>query len=206
VKAADPLTGRLANALAGPGYGVEPGFVTMPAVRQLVASLRARDAAGLFHAAGIGVGSGLTVRPDIRGDRICWLDGPEGAAERGVYASFETLRVALNRTLMLGLTDLQLHYALYPPGAGYQRHLDRSPRGIERVVTVIVYLNEDWDAADGGELVMATATGERLFMPTAGPLVVFLSAGFEHEVRAARRERLSLTGWFSRSSPGAMRL
>ena len=204
MKAADPLTGRLANALAGPGYGVEPGFVTMPFVRQLVTSLRARDAAGGFHAAGIGAGAERRVRPDIRGDRICWLDGPQGAAERAIYASFEALRVALNRKLMLGLTELQLHYALYPPGAGYQRHLDRSPRGIERVVTVIVYLNEDWDVADGGELVMATDTGELVISPTAGPLVLFLSAGFEHEVRAARRERLSLTGWFSRAAAGGL--
>ena len=34
--------------------------------------------------------------------------------------------------------------------------------------------------------------------PTAGTLVVFLSGDVPHEVLAAGRERLSLTGWFRR--------
>jgi SM-20-related protein len=34
--------------------------------------------------------------------------------------------------------------------------------------------------------------------PCAPTLVAFLSERFEHEVLPARRERLSLTGWFGR--------
>jgi len=32
--------------------------------------------------------------------------------------------------------------------------------------------------------------------PTGGTLVLFLSERFAHEVLPAKRERLSLTGWF----------
>jgi len=200
--AAAPLSGRLADALAGAGYAVEPGFLSPQAARALVVALRVREAAGTFRPAGVGAGAERAVRPDIRGDRICWFDSPDGAAEQAMSASLEALRVGFNRELMLGLNELELHYAQYPPGAGYRRHLDRSPQGVERTVTVVVYLNDDWGAGDGGELVIATGAGERSVLPVAGTLVVFLSARFEHEVRAARRERLSLTGWFSRRAAG----
>jgi SM-20-related protein len=204
VRAADPRIGRLCDALAGPGYAVERDFLAKDAARALREALRLRDAAGAFHPAGIGVGAARAVRPEIRGDRICWLDAPEGAAESEVFAAFAALRAALNRDLMLGLTELELHYAIYPPGAGYQRHLDRSPHGVERTVTIVLYLNEGWGAADGGELVIATGRGEQVVVPEEGALVVFLSERFEHEVRAAGRERLSLTGWFSRRTLGAI--
>ncbi len=204
MRTAGPFIGRLCDALAGPGYAVERGFLAQDAARALRAALRVRDAAGTFHGAGIGVGAERVVRPDIRGDRICWLDAPEGAAECDVFAALEALRGALNRDLMLGLTELELHYAIYAPGAGYQRHLDRSPHGVERTVTIVLYLNEGWGAADGGELVIATDSGEQRVVPEEGTLVVFLSEGLEHEVRAAGRERLSLTGWFSRRTVGGI--
>jgi SM-20-related protein len=138
------------------------------------------------------------VRPQIRGDRICWLLAAESAAEREILSRLEALRVELNRTLMLGLVDFECHYAIYAPGARYARHLDRSPRGAERVVSVVLYLNEAWCAADGGELVIAADDGEVTVAPAGGTLVIFLSQRFEHEVRVAQRARLSLTGWFRR--------
>ena len=39
-------------------------------------------------------------------------------------------------------------------------------------------------------------------LPRGGTLVVFLSDRFPHEVLPARRERLSLAGWFRRRSLG----
>ena len=200
--AAQSMTERLAAALAGPGYALEPAFLSKERVSSLVATMQQRDAAGGFHDAGIGVGMARSVRPDVRGDRICWLDAPGAPAEQPVFALLDTLRLDLNRLLMLGLQTLEVHYASYSPGRRYVRHLDRSPRGIERVVTVVLYLNTDWGDEDGGELVISTGDGEFVVAPCGGTLVTFLSDRFEHEVRAARRERLSMTGWFSRRVVG----
>jgi SM-20-related protein len=104
--------------------------------------------------------------------------------------------------LYLGLFNFEGHLARYPAGAFYRRHLDQF-RGVElRALTCILYLNPDWQPADGGILRIFTDPGRpehaEEVAPRGGTLVTFLSARFEHEVRPAARERLSLTGWFKR--------
>jgi SM-20-related protein len=54
--------------------------------------------------------------------------------------------------------------------------------------------------------VIATEGGECRVTPQGGTLAAFLSQRFEHEVRAARRERVSLTGWFRRRSRSGLPL
>ncbi|HXQ30613.1 MAG TPA: 2OG-Fe(II) oxygenase [Steroidobacteraceae bacterium] len=189
---------RLVEALAGPGWGVAADFVP----ERLVASLRGRihaleDASG-FRPAAVGAGPDRAVRPQIRGDRLCWLGAPQTPAEARLLARLDALRALLNRELTLGLFDLECHYSIYAPGAGYARHLDRSPAGGERVVSAVLYLNAGWGADDGGELCLYAETGPVTVAPRGGSLVLFLSERFEHAVRPASRARLSLTGWFRR--------
>jgi SM-20-related protein len=92
--------------------------------------------------------------------------------------------------------------AVYPPGSFYRRHLDQF-RGVgERTVTTILYLNQDWIQPDGGQLRIYTdPVDQRRYeevLPLGGRLVTFLSARFLHEVLPARRDRLSITGWFKK--------
>jgi len=196
--AADPPASPLVDALAGPGYGIAAGFAEPGLVAGLAAAVARRDAAGEFRAAAVGAGQARAVRPQIRGDRICWLQKAEDAAEREILSRLDALRADLNRSLMLGVVDFECHYAIYAPGARYARHLDRSPRGAERVVSVVHYLHEGWGAGEGGELVIAADGCEVVVPPAGGTLATFLSQRFEHEVREARRQRVSLTGWFRR--------
>ncbi len=192
------LAGRLVEALAGPGWGVVTDAVPPPCVRALAARVAELDHDGEFHPAAVGVGAARRVRTELRGDRIRWLDAPAVRAERQLLDRLETLRVALNRELQLGVGELDCHYAIYPAGAGYARHIDRSPAGAERVVSLALYLNEAWSHGDGGELRLYAEAGPVTIPPRAGTLVAFLSERFEHEVRPATRERTSLTGWFRR--------
>jgi SM-20-related protein len=140
------------------------------------------------------------VRSGIRGDHVLWIDESQaGPALKAVLEKLEALRLAVNQGLFLGLFDVELHFAVYPPGAGYQRHLDRFRDDDRRSLTVILYLNEDWQRDDGGLLRFWPAESGALdIVPTGGTLVTFLSDRFWHEVLPARRERLSLTGWFRR--------
>ena len=112
--------------------------------------------------------------------------------------ALEALRIAINSTTYAGLFDLECHYAIYPPGARYRRHSDCLRDDDARVLSVVLYLNEDWRPADGGELMLYVGDGALLVSPAGGTLVAFLSSQFEHEVLPATRERCSLTGWFRR--------
>lgn len=202
--ALDPATlTAIADGLAGPGWAVVPGFLPSPLVQVLAAELQAKDAAGELRPAAVGAGERRAIRADVRGDRIQWLTEAGSETERAVLARLEALRLGLNEALQLGLFELECHYACYPPGASYARHLDRSPAGAERVVSVVQYLNADWSATDGGELRLHAAAGDVDVVPFGGTLAAFLSERLEHEVRPARRERLSLTGWFRRRTPGS---
>src|SRR5262249_19110106 len=157
-------------------------------------------AAGQFHQAGIDRGHMLTLRTDIRGDRIAWLDQAEvNAATRPWWDALERLRMTINGALFLGLFAFEGHYAIYPPGASYRRHRDRFRGDDERVLSCALYLNESWTDADGGALRIYVDGGvAHDILPVAGTLVCFLSDRFEHEVLPATRERLALTGWFRR--------
>jgi SM-20-related protein len=63
-----------------------------------------------------------------------------------------------------------------------------------------LYLNNNWHSDDGGQLRMfLDKKDETKFIditPQSGTLVVFLSSDFLHEVLLAKRERMSVTGWF----------
>ncbi|MEW5770738.1 MAG: 2OG-Fe(II) oxygenase [Pseudomonadota bacterium] len=198
----DPALARLLDGLAGPGWHVDPAFLDADQTRALREECLAALARGEFHAAGVGRGEEAAVRGEIRGDQVLWIDeATAGAALQAALRRLDELRLAVNRELYLGLFDLELHFAAYPPGAGYQRHLDRFRDDDRRALTVILYLNPpDWSAADGGQLLFWPGEdAEPLeIAPAGGTLVTFLSERFWHQVQPARRQRLSLTGWFRR--------
>jgi SM-20-related protein len=103
----------------------------------------------------------------------------------------------LNGATMLGLFDTELHYAWYPRGAGYQRHVDQPQGRVQRQVSLVLYLNEGWEPAAGGELrIFDAGDGHRDIEPIAGRLVCFFTPGREHAVLPTQRERLSVSGWF----------
>jgi len=156
---------------------------------------------GELRRAGIGRGESWQLREDIRGDYVRWIDfstpGPFSEFLAGYY---EPLRLACNRELLLGLYEYEGHVTVYPPGRFYRRHVDQFRGAQHRKLSVILYLNDDWAKDDGGELRMylPDGEGERVLdvLPEAGTLVAFLSHEIPHEVLPAKRERLSLTGWF----------
>ncbi|MCY1263634.1 hypothetical protein D3C76_758600 [compost metagenome] len=200
----DPsLLQRIVDDLAERGWSRQDAFLPAELTAALAVECRERDLAGRLSAAGIGRGEGLEVREGIRGDRIQWLEPGQSPSCDRYLAALDALRLELNRGLYLGLEDFEGHFALYPPGAFYQKHLDRFRDDDRRSVSAVFYLNADWQAEQGGALRMYLPGGEeRDVLPLAGTLVVFLSADLPHAVLPATRERLSLTGWFRRRGNG----
>ena len=179
------------------GISVRDQFLPAWQVRALADCARVRRARGDFGAARIGSGRSLQRREDIRGDSICWITPPLWPAEQALLEQLEQLRFELNREAGLGLFELELHYAWYPPGTGYARHIDQPQGREQRRVSLIMYLNEDWTPAAGGELrIFGEADSHRDIEPLAGRLVCFLTQGREHAVLPTQRDRLSISGWF----------
>lgn len=190
---------RIVDDLAEQGWSLQPAFVPQALTLQLAEECRKRDAEGALTPAGVGRGGALQVREGVRGDHIQWLEPGQSAASDQYLQSLDELRLALNQGLYLGLEDFEGHFALYPPGAFYQKHVDRFRDDDRRTVSAVFYLNVDWQAEQGGALRLYLNDGStRDVLPQAGTLLLFLSADMPHEVLPASRERLSLTGWFRR--------
>jgi SM-20-related protein len=192
--------GAVVADLADKGWSVVRDFMVPAAVAALRVECLARNGQGLFHQAGVGRGQAERVAA-VRGDAIQWIeaDDPQPSV-RAYLAMADALRTRVNREFFLGLAELEVHFAVYPAGAFYKKHRDRFRDDDRRTLTVIVYLNEDWSEADGGQLrVWTDPSGEGSsfdVLPEGGTLVAFLSDRFWHEVLPARRQRLALTGWF----------
>lgn len=194
-----PMLSAIVDDLATRGWSQQSLFLPADLVLALAAECRQRAAEGELNPAGIGRGAAQEVRETIRGDHIQWIDPGETEACDRYLEVMEQLRQAINQGLFLGIEDFECHFALYPPGAFYRRHLDRFRDDDRRTVSAVLYLNEQWRVGDGGELRMFLDDEViRDVQPAGGTLVVFLSGQVPHEVLPAGRDRLSLTGWFRR--------
>jgi SM-20-related protein len=189
----------IVDDLATQGWSQQKLFVPQVLTQALADECHRRAKQGALEPAAVGRGDAQQIREGIRGDRIQWLDAGQAACCDQYLALCDELRLVLNRSLFLGLEDYESHFALYPPGAFYQKHVDRFRDDDRRAVSAVLYLNPEWQAEQGGALRLYLADGSTHdILPEAGTLVVFLSADLPHEVLPATRERLSLTGWFRR--------
>lgn len=197
------LLTRIVDDLAEQGWSLQPQFIAPSLTFDLAEECRKRAAQGALAPAGVGRGAQQQIREGVRGDHIQWLEAGQAEACDQYLQALDELRVALNQGLYLGLEDFEGHFALYPPGAFYQKHVDRFRDDDRRAVSAVFYLNEDWQGEQGGALRLYLPNGEtRDVLPQAGSLLLFLSADMPHEVLPASRDRLSLTGWFRRRGNG----
>lgn len=188
------------NQVAERGWSVTPDFLPADMLNALIEEEHALWEEGLFRHAGIGAGAATMVRPEIRSDRILWLDPDNLTPHVAAYWQvIDALRIRLNREFFLGLRDFEAHFAVYPPGSFYKRHLDRHQHVRQRTISCILYLNRDWTDDAGGHLRIYEGSGEQEsyldVLPQFGTFVCFRSDSVYHEVLPATRERFSLTGW-----------
>lgn len=180
------------------GWSVTDGFFSPAMVDALMADVAELDNS-YMHRAGVGRSSDFQVALDRRRDYIRWID-PINPARTAFLDAMSELRLEFNRRLILGLWDYEAHFARYEEGAFYEKHLDAFKGKSNRVLSTVLYLNEDWNESDGGELVLFDEHDHTQelgrFAPMKGRLAVFLSEEFPHEVLKAKRTRHSIAGWF----------
>jgi len=203
----------IAAGLLRAGWAVVDNAVPLAIVNALRADLLLLDTEA-FTRAGVGRANNWHHVDEVRRDRVHWLE-PRSGASQWYFRWAESLRLGLNRSLMLGLFDYECHLAWYSPGAYYTAHIDAFRGDDNRKVSTVLYLNSNWQPADGGELVLyeSTAPGAEFestapptvtgtVRPIGGTLVCFLSEEITHEVLPAARDRFSIAGWYRVNSSG----
>ncbi len=192
----ESLLDHIADALAGQGFIILDQPLPVSLINGLIDNLRAQQAE--FKPAGVGRQGDYQRNQDIRGDAIQWLE-PGDPAVTEFLRWMDKLRLGINQRLFLGLFDYECHYAVYAPGAFYQKHRDAFRGNPGRKLSSVLYLNPEWDLVAGGELVLYDEAGKEQMArlaPECGRLVLFLSEDFPHEVLPATQARQSIAGWF----------
>ncbi len=197
----EDLLDHISQEIYSNSYVVVDNFVDQAFRKELLKEQTDLLNQGQFKKAAVGKGDQKQVRSEIRSDEVLWMDPTALSPLQAIFwEKIEELKQVLNRRCFLGLKSFEGHFARYPIGSFYKRHLDQFHAVPHRIVTVILYLNESWTEADGGQLRMYFPQedgSERVedVLPLGGRLVVFLSEEIPHEVLPTKKERISITGW-----------
>jgi SM-20-related protein len=210
----DDLLGSLADQLVTSGYAVIDDFVSSREVTDLQQEFTNLKKQRTFRAASTGHRALLAASEDpavvdvrlqsrqsvFRTDHTLWFEEESlTGACLALWEKLERLKTYLNQNLLLGLWEIEGHFAEYTEGGFYTRHLDAFAENNTRVVSVVLYLNDDWSVQDGGALVLYPPGASAVKVtPFAGKLVCFMSETIEHEVQTCTRPRHSFAGWFRR--------
>jgi len=197
----DALLDRISQEIYQNSYAVVDDFVDESFRQALLREQTDLLNKGQFKKAAVGKGDQKQVRAEIRSDEVLWMDPSALSPLQAIFwEKIAELQQVLNRRCFLGLKSFEGHFARYPIGSFYKRHLDQFHAVPHRIVTVILYLNESWTEADGGQLRMyfPQEDGSESIedvLPLGGRLVIFLSEEIPHEVLPTLKERISITGW-----------
>ncbi|MGB6269206.1 MAG: 2OG-Fe(II) oxygenase [Olleya sp.] len=197
----NPLYEQMISDIATQKFSIVDDFFNEEEVAILRTSLLQKHEEDAFKKAAIGNKFDEVIIKTIRGDVILWIDETTAnPAELLFFKKINTLVDYLNKTCFLGILYKEFHYALYPKGTFYKRHLDTFKNDDRRKLSFVCYLNhEDWQPENGGELVLYLDNNgqetERVIYPFPGRVVIFESQILEHEVKPVQTKRLSITGW-----------
>ncbi|WP_163518024.1 2OG-Fe(II) oxygenase [Gelidibacter japonicus] len=197
----NPLYETIINDIVSQKYAIVENFFDEKEVQLLRQSLIDKHKEDAFKKAAIGNKLNATIVKTIRGDVILWMDESNAnTTEKLFFDKINNLVSYLNRTCFLGILHKEFHYALYPKGTFYKRHIDTFQNDDRRKLSFVCYLNESgWLPENGGELVLYLDDNgkeiEKIIYPFPGRVVIFKSQIIEHEVKPVKTERLSITGW-----------
>ncbi|WP_258105605.1 2OG-Fe(II) oxygenase [Marinoscillum sp. MHG1-6] len=183
------------DALSEQNYLVIDNFISDEELKSFNQFLRKELNQETFDKAGIGTLDQFQVDKKIRGDYIRWLNADTDLEVASYFERLGVIIQKLNRYCYLSLSGSEIHLAHYPQGTYYKRHLDQFQQRNNRLISVILYLNENWQEGDGGELKVYLDHEEKTIQPIGRRLVLMRSNLVEHEVLMTHKDRFSITGW-----------
>lgn len=197
----NPMYEAIISDLMEQQYSVVEGFFSAEEVVALRTSLLDKFEEDAFKKAAIGNRVNAIIEKTVRGDFILWLnENDSNLAEKAFFNKINEMVSYLNKTCFMGILFKEFHYALYPKGTFYKRHLDTFQNDDRRKLSMVCYLNEqDWKPEYGGELVLYLNENgkevKKTIYPLPGRMVIFESQILEHEVKPVDQKRMSITGW-----------
>jgi SM-20-related protein len=197
----NPVYEQIIQDIGWKKFSIIDDFFSSEIVSHLRQSLLNKHEENRFKKAAIGNRINELIVKSIRGDHILWIDErTANTAESLFFNQINDLVSYLNKTCFMGILQKEFHYALYPKGTFYKRHIDTFQNDDRRKLSFVCYLNtEDWKPENGGELVLYLGEkgmeAEKIIYPFPGRIVIFESQIIEHEVKPVEIERFSITGW-----------
>ena len=186
----------LINSFIENNIGIADNFLSKSLAMSLKENLTALHADKQLLSAGTGNNQQLGFDKLFRSDKIYWLDRKHNdVSENSFFDLMDAFILHLNETCYTGINSYEFHYTLYEEGSFYKKHIDQFRDNDSRKYSMIMYLNEDWVAADGGELCIHHADSLQNIAPENGRIVFFKSNELPHEVLVTNKKRMSITGW-----------
>lgn len=188
---------ELIDGLLNQGFGLSDQLFTPSLLTGLRENLMRYHQAGEMYSAGVGRKFDYQHNAEVRGDVIRWIEADsEDPHEQAFHLRIADFVHYLNRTCYTSINAYEFHYACYEPGSFFKRHLDQFRRDRGRKFSFVMYLNEDWQPQDGGQLVLYLEPGAEEVLPLGGRTIFFKSDEVEHEVKPApERVRIGIAGW-----------
>ncbi|MEJ6583719.1 MAG: 2OG-Fe(II) oxygenase [Crocinitomicaceae bacterium] len=190
------------DQLAENDYVIIDDFISEELFGSVSTYFSARLAEDDLAKAGIGALGTYTVDKQIRGDYVYWLDESKDTTLQPFFAQMNEFVSKLKRFCFLSISDVECHLAYYPIGSFYKRHVDQFKERNNRILSFVLYLNPNWKEEHEGELVIYKDEKTIKVAPIKSRLILFKSAGLEHEVALTHNERFSLTGWMLNNPVG----
>ena len=186
----------LINSFIDDKVGIAENFLSTSLAAHLKNNLAKLYADNQLHSAGTGNNTLAVQNKSARTDIIYWLDRKHNNQyENDFFDLMDSFIIHLNKTCFTGITGYEFHYTLYEKGSFYKKHIDQFRNNDSRKYSMIMYLNEGWQLADGGELCIQHNDHQQKISPVNGKTVFFKSNELEHEVLLNNKPRMSITGW-----------
>ncbi|MDH0675189.1 2OG-Fe(II) oxygenase [Empedobacter sp. GD03861] len=198
----NPIYEKIIDDLSNQKYSISDFFFSTEETKQLREAIIRKENKKDFHQAAVGSSVNEQIVKSIRGDKIRWIDEENKTETEEIFFSkINDFIEYLNLTCYMGIEESEFHYAIYPEGTFYQKHVDAFKNDDRRTLSIVLYLNdEEWKDEFGGQLTLYLeddnkAEKELDILPLAGRLAVFDSKSIPHEVKIVNRPRYSITGW-----------
>ena len=179
--------------------GISESFLSVALSAGLQQNIHKLNRDSRMERAGVGNANAKDKTNKVRGDKTCWIDSKtKNSDEMEFLDIIRRFTEHLNKTCYTGINACEFHYALYEEGTFYSRHKDQFRNDYNRKFSMIGYLNDNWVASDGGQLIIHQDEVSQEILPCSQKTVFFRSDVLEHEVAIAARSRMSITGWLKR--------